>query len=284
MALTQGRINLLLAALVLTLGALLFFEPGKDPVETQTAVSAQSPDRIRRITRTGPGEETLTLERQGPGWAMLAPYRVAADAARVRGLLAIAGEPSRARFPAVPGELAGFGLDPPGIRLELDDEQLGFGRTEPVHFRRYVLVGDHVHLIDDYGYRHLIAAPEAFVSRRLLEPGAEVVAINGPGLELQRLTQDQGRAEPVTAPDPQRMAHVWRETQALEVRKAPTDARAAAFELRLRGRDKPLVFLQAPEQPDLLVRPDLGLGYRVPADAPLLQVLQEATASPGPPP
>ena len=79
---TQARINLLLASLVLFLGALLLFEPENDSREEPAPLSELSPDQINQIRRSGPSGETLTLERQGQGWGMVAPYRVAADAAR----------------------------------------------------------------------------------------------------------------------------------------------------------------------------------------------------------
>jgi hypothetical protein len=193
---------------------------------------------------------------------MLTPYRVAADDERVQGLLAIAGQPSHARFPAARQELAGFGLDPPAIRLELEGEQLGFGRTDPVYFRRYVLYRDEVHLIDDHGYRHLIAAAESFVSRRPVPPGAEILAIIAP------------QAEPTDARDQRALVKAWQQAQALAVRQAPPQATGAITQLRLSHGEPPLRFLQAEEHPDLLIRPDLGLAYRLSPDSPLLQALR----------
>jgi len=275
--LTLGRINLLLGALVLVLGALLMFGPDQD--QGAVPLIRLEPDQIQRINRSGPGANALTLERHAHGWRMLSPYQGPADPSRVRGLLAIASQPSRARFPASAEELPGFGLAPPAILLELDTELLGFGRTDPVYFRRYVLHRNQVHLIDDQSYRHLIAAAETFVSRRLVEPGKEILAIIGPGSELRWNAGDRRQTEGTSTPPPQALIRAWQEAEALEVRKATAAAGGTTIEVWIEGGESPLPFLMAPEQPDLLIRPDLGLSYRLPADAALLRILRVATES-----
>ena len=62
--LTQARINLLLGALVLILGAVVLFEPVQDTGESQLPLSELSSERINRITRSGPGEQTFTLQHE----------------------------------------------------------------------------------------------------------------------------------------------------------------------------------------------------------------------------
>jgi hypothetical protein len=284
MGLSQGRINLLLGSLVLVLAMLLLFGPEPDTGEDRVPVTRLDPGQVQRISRKGPGGQSLTLERRGGDWHMLVPYPVPADPTRVRGLLAIAEQPSRTRFAAATEELADFGLAPPSILLELDGAKLGFGRTDPVYFRRFVLHRRQVHLIDDHAYRYLIAPPESFVSRRLLAPGEEILGIRAPGSGLSQAARRRGQDRAAVQADPKALSRIWQEARALEVRKATADSGGNTIELRLQGAERPLVFVQSPTRPDLLVRPDLGLGYRLPADSALLKLLRVTPESEGPSP
>jgi formamidopyrimidine-DNA glycosylase len=105
------------------------------------------------------------------GWRMLEPFAAPAADATIGKLLPISSAFVHRTFPAAALDLHQLGLDPPLISLHLDDLELRFGATEPVDERRYVQIGDMVHLIDDRYLPQLLASAEHYVDRRLLPAG-----------------------------------------------------------------------------------------------------------------
>jgi hypothetical protein len=85
------------------------------------------------------------------------PHDTKANEPKIERLLKIANTASTEHFPLPDGDRAQFGLDPPMAELRLDDTRLEIGGTHPIDHRRYVLVGDTVHLINDHFAHHLLA-------------------------------------------------------------------------------------------------------------------------------
>lgn len=152
------RANWILATLSLLLGLLLWFgasgERTSYPPLTPLAVS-----EIKRVVIEKEGRIIEQLSRSEAGWFSDSLQAGVEDKAWIDHLLHIAELPSLQRFP-VPANPAPFGLDRPGYRLRLDDVLLEWGGLEPLRRRRYVRVGNQIHLISDGYTHHLRAAKE----------------------------------------------------------------------------------------------------------------------------
>ena len=134
-----------------------------------TTLTAMQPDAIQSLSIQRPGEPLIRLIRDdGTGWRMLEPFAEPATDAAIGKLLPISATFVHRTIPAAAVDLHQLGLDPPLISLHLDDLELRFGATEPVDERRYVQIGDMVHLIDDRYLPQLLATAEHYVDRRLL--------------------------------------------------------------------------------------------------------------------
>jgi hypothetical protein len=163
----RGRwtVNLLLLILVAGLSTAVHIDLERE-LEAGTLTGLTGSD-IAEVVLDRPGNPTITLTRTRGGWRMQAPYEAAADGERVDQLVRIASTPVHRTLPA-PADLKRLGLDPPGTRLTLNGLELRFGDLDPIGRRRYLAIGDRVHLIDDGFQHHLIARPEDYVDRRLL--------------------------------------------------------------------------------------------------------------------
>ena len=162
-------INLALFGVVLVLALLAQLEQERADQNTRlTALAAQD---IQRLALLRPGQPSVRLERRDDGWQMLEPFATAANAAPIDRLLPITKARVQRTLPAAALDLAGVGLEPALVRLQLDDLELRFGRTEPIAAQRYVQIGDMVHLIDDRHLPQLLATAEDYVSKRLLPEG-----------------------------------------------------------------------------------------------------------------
>ena len=156
------RANLILAALVLILGLVVWIEPGLGPDQTLPPLTDLSPAGARSLRLFQGDKLVMGLELTEQGWHLNTPVAGVADNERVRELLGLLRTPSMRRF-AVPAERhAEFGLAPPEFILEVDGVPIAFGGLDPVTQQRYVLYAGEVNLIGDGFRHHLLAGPEGF--------------------------------------------------------------------------------------------------------------------------
>ena len=161
----RTRINLALLILATVLALLIWLAPDSDRQQEITPLTQQSPEEVHKITvsnRYG----SFTLERRGGDWQMTAPHATEANAERIANLLEILSTPSYQRFPLPEVDLAEFGLQPPAASIRIDRLTLELGEIHPYNQRRYLRIGDRLHLIKDRFPHHFLARAEAFVSPR----------------------------------------------------------------------------------------------------------------------
>ena len=149
------RANWILAVLALLLGVLLWLD-GNRKEESYPPLTSLTPSDIGRVVIENEDRVIEQLRRSEEGWFSESLQAGVEDAEWIGHLLHIAELPSLQRFPA-PDDLAPFGLDRPRFRLRLDGTLLEWGGLEPLSQRRYVRVGDRIHLITD-GYTHHLRA------------------------------------------------------------------------------------------------------------------------------
>ncbi len=156
-----ARINLALVLLVTILGSLALLVPGPGHENAPIPLTPLDPVTIQRIRllRTG---ETLDFTRSPEGWRV---GQERADDDRLSALVRVAREPSLRHFKAHEVSTRELGLAPPQLVLELDGLRLEFGITEPIRQRRYVRIGDIVHLIEDRYWRQLQAPAASYLSK-----------------------------------------------------------------------------------------------------------------------
>ena len=278
---TRTLLNLILALAVVVLATLTVLEPGKAPPApanpTVTPLKAAAVNTIR-IER--PDEPPVVLERQGEQWRMTAPRALPAYGVRAAMMSAAAEAESMSRVDQ-PCDLTKFDLDPPRATLTLNDTALRFGDIDPLHQRRYLLVGDQIHLVSDAVYPLISRGWEHFVDPALLTGEARIEAVALPdGTTLSHgepgwtVTPPQ---EGLSADAPTLLHDAWRFGRALDVSAYSGDEpEHQAVTLTLEGGNT-LRFLILARDPELLLaRPDLGLVYRMADDGRALLSLKPA--------
>lgn len=156
------RANLMLAAGVLLLGLINWFEPGLKPV-TAERISSLDVSQVRELRLYRQQQLAVSLKREAGHWSRQPP--LTDDCADpdcsirqpdlIRQWLHIAELPSLHSFPAPSGRLHEFGLDKPAYQLQLDDLSILIGRLDPGSRLRYALVNGRIHLISDSYYHTL---------------------------------------------------------------------------------------------------------------------------------
>lgn len=256
----------LIAALI----AVIYFKPGvKKPAEYPhlTRMTAADVDHIH-IRQSG-GVEIDMIKKNGV-WMIDSPIDAYANDFRIEPLLGITEAASYSSFDAQGQDLAQFKLGPPLAALRLNDIEMDFGGTEPINNRRYVKLGDRIHLIDDHYYFRLQSDLPAFVSNHLLPPGSRPVKFTLSDFVLSRDAAGHWKASPDKGASPDAINNFvdeWKNAQAIEMDRYEGNAGRGVIRVEFEGGEKAIEFRVVESQSDvILARADLGLRYHLATD------------------
>lgn len=261
-------LNGFLLLLAIGLGIVVFWDRGRDQADPAMPLTELDPQEVSRIRVEAPERTPVELEKDGDTWKLVSPFRLPANGVRARALADAAAARSRGRFPESDLELEEFGLDPPRVKLQLNDLDLLFGDTDPLKGRRYVLVDGTVHLIADTFFHHLTAAPPAFVHLAPLGPDPQITALTLLDAELRRsegewTVSHQGPA--ISADALTVVVEAWRRAQAFSVKRWQDEQESMGAVAVSLDPDETIAFQVArAEGAVLLQRADLGIQYHLP--------------------
>lgn len=214
---------LLLIAGVVTLAVWLVLDSREAPTPLLPGVQ---PEAVDRVLIQRPNTETVKLRRRDGQWWLEAPSGVSANDFHIRQLLNVARAQPQADYALADVEPERLGLDPPRVRLEVDERVILFGDTDAVDGLRYVQVDDRVLLIADRIMPLLEGAWWNLIDRRLLPAGRSLEDVETPHYHLRRAQGDWQVEPDITVPAAD-LAADWRNVSALVVRvvrRQQTDA------------------------------------------------------------
>jgi hypothetical protein len=263
-------INLLLLLVVLVLGAIAIFEPGKDePSEAVRLTELDETTIDRFILKNDSGE--IAFEKREGHWWLAAPFSAPANDIRVGQLLAISHAASATHYPLNKEDLSKFELDKPKASMTLGQVKMVFGGVDPIDLRRYVWVDKTLHLVDDDFSHHISAPATDYVERKLLPEGSKPNALLLPGLKL---SQDKDGhwlvdpANPAASGGPDLVA-AWQTARAIDVTPIKQAVQGDIIHIDFSDH-APIEFVILKREPDLiLARTDWGLQYQVTAETAL---------------
>jgi hypothetical protein len=259
-------LNLALLIAVAILGAIAFFEPGKEKPK-KTPLAAVDENALTTVTLQN--KDTITFAKQNGHWRLTAPFSAPANDVRVRQLIGIAEANSEAQYPISSEDLAKFELDKPKATLILGETTLKFGGSDPINMRRYVQIGDTLHLVTDDFFHHLIASATDYVDKKLLPEDAKIKEISIPGLKATLGEDGKWVLEPPAEPNQSvsDLLNAWNTARAIDVKRVEQPTQGDVIRITL-SEGNPIEFFIVQREPDLLlVRSDLGLQYEVTGSA-----------------
>jgi hypothetical protein len=264
----RNLLNLGLLLLVGVLVLLVIYEPGIEKPQENPRLLDLEREAVTQIRIERQGQETVALARDARGnWHLTAPLAIGASEFRISALLRITEQKSLGNFPAEPGRLAGYGLETPRVTLTLNDKvTVAFGNNTPLDQRRYVQLGDRVHLVTDTLYYHLIGSYTTFIRQQLLPEGTAISALTLPGLAVrwqEGRWQVEPRPEAFSADQVTRLIDAWKFASAEQIK--PYDGNEGeTITIEPNGEEAPITFLLTSRSPDLvLARPELGIEYHL---------------------
>ena len=260
-------LNLVLLLAVGGLAAVALLEPGKTPPAVNPAVTPLKAEQVNMLRIEREGEAPVVLERRGKSWRMTSPRDLPAHGIRAAMATAAAEAESLSRVEH-PADPAQYQLEPPRLRLTLNDTELRFGDIDPLHQRRYLRVGESLHLVADTLYPAINRGWPHFVDDALLPAEAKIDAVALPdGTRLQRkeagwsvTPEGEGRS----ADAAMKLVDAWRFGRALEVSAYSGEGAEEETVVLTLAEGAELRFSILQRTPQLiLARPDLGLRYHM---------------------
>lgn len=275
-------LNLVLLAIVLVLAALVVYEPG---VEEPQVIHLTDLDESTIDHIVLENKDAIVFEKREGHWWLTAPFSAPANEIRVRQLLDIANAESEARYPLKPEEQGKFELDKPKAKLTLGTVKLVFGGSDPIDMRRYVWVGETLHLVNDDFSHHLTAPATDYVDKKLLPENAKIQELLLPGIKGSKGQDGHWTIEPSSDADAgiDELITAWQTARAIDVKRLDQPAQGDIARIGFSDHG-PVEFVILQREPDLvLARPDWGLKYTVTAEsAKSLLTLQKPQPSPSP--
>ena len=260
-------LNLALIAALVALSLLAYYKPWESADPTIKLTHLKRGDVVRIVIEPR-GAAAIKLEKLAGAWRIVTPLNAQAEDTQVDKLIDIVNANSRQKLAKI--DLAEFDLNPPPVRVTLNDQAFAFGRINAVTNEQYVATADGVYLAPPlYGYGIPTDAAK-LLSRRLLDEGEVPVAFDFGRYRIVR--DDKGKWEaagafaaakdqPLSQDDFNRWADEWRHTSALSV--APDKGGRAREQVAVRFKDGKTVTMGiVQKEPDFqVVREDNSMRY-----------------------
>jgi hypothetical protein len=246
-------LNVALLAVVGAIALFVYLRPRHDSADHR--LSAITPGEARKITIERGAAPAIVFERGDRGWRLTAPFAARADGVRIAAVLDVLGATSNEMLPAQ--GLARYDLDPPQVRLTINDQVFTFGAVNALAQAQYVATGGSVYLIAlNYG-QALPASAYDVAARDIFAPAETPV-----GFEFKdfRVALDEGlwKLTPpadVGADDIARWVSAWRYANALAV--LPSSGRTPLATVSIALKDGSAIRLSVLERtPRIIVRRD----------------------------
>ena len=260
-------LNLTLIAALAALSLYAYFKPWQDAAPT-IKLTLLKRDEVTRIAVEPRGAAAIKLEKHDGAWRIVAPLNAQADATQVDRLVDIVNASAKQKL--ANADLVQLDLNPPQVRVTLNDQAFAFGRVNDITYEQYVAAADGVYLVPPlYGYGIPTDATK-LLSRRLLDAGEVPVAFDFGRYRIVRDNKGSWAAggEFATAKeaslsqdDFNRWADEWRYTSALSVE--PDKGSRAREQVTVRFKDGKAVTMRIlQKEPDFqLVRNDNAMRY-----------------------
>ncbi|HCB12186.1 MAG TPA: hypothetical protein DEP36_01250 [Gammaproteobacteria bacterium] len=161
----RWRVNLGLLILAGGLAALALLElDDGEHLPVVPSFLGASPVQIEHIEVLRLDQGMLAFVRRDGHWWMTAPSSGPANPVLLNQLLQEVTARCPRQYPAAQLDLKALSLDPPRLRLRLNEQEIRFGAAAPMDSLRYLQAGDIVHLCPNRLYRLLTSAAASFLA------------------------------------------------------------------------------------------------------------------------
>jgi len=252
-------VNVLLLAAVIGLGAYAWHK-GNQPKEASHSLSTLSPSAVTKIEVTRREGASYALEKRGASWFLTSPLEARADQLQVQRLLDLLAATSKEKLVAT--DLKRFDLDPPAVKITIDNQVFSFGTTNPLTQEQYLATGGSVYLVSSYYLSLIPTRGDRLLAHNLFHQDEKPISFT---FKDFRVEQKDGKWSVLPAPaekerpsqdDLNRWADDWRLSSSLLTQLWDGKATSETVQVKL-ADGKNVVFAVVRKEPELvLARPD----------------------------
>lgn len=265
-------VNLVLVLLLTGMVLYAFFRP-KEQSDPGVRLTQLKRDDITRITVERRGSPAIQLQKRDGSWRISAPLQTRADPIQVDRLTDLVTATAKHKLPA--GDPGGYELDPPQVKLILNDQAFAFGRINDVTYEQYVATAGAVYLVAPFHGYGIPVEITKLVSRKLLDDAEVPVAFD---FGRYRIVKDDRGAwavegaypaqlgMPPSQDDFNRWADEWRFTSSLGAEPRRSTRGKDRLVVQFKGGKKVNMEIVQRQPEFLLVRSDENMQYRFGAE------------------
>jgi len=271
-------INLALFFAIVVLGLVAWldpFSPAPEKFDRLVSINNQS---IQKISLTKAGQIAFSLEKRisepQSHWLMVQPIKIPANPLKVSQLLNLPSTNSLRQYQIKSEHLAKLGLAEPAWEIVFETGPqaqtekrpvsekviIGFGKTEPISQRRYVLVNNTVHLINDRVSQFNFGSPLMLANLDILPVDKSVKEVHLPGKVIRRVDGQWESSSPaeksVSQSTYKEFIDEWRYAQASRVAladKSESNIDAQPVTVVLEKAEQPIHFMVESSGQDYIV-------------------------------
>ena len=255
---TRTLINISLFVVGATLLTLFSKNAPQQAFKVPPPLTTLAPATVNVIRIKRHEQNDIVLQRSEDatrGWKMQTPFNLPADPVRVASLLNLLTTPSYERFSAPDNELTPFMLAAPQVSVIFDDTRIAFGARHPLQEDlRYVLVGEHVHIIADQLFHPSRTAATFFLNTKLVPAGSRLSAVQ---INDRIIRYDEtGEAA--------RIIQAWQELKATTIQRYYEVVEPLDTVILTQLSDEQIVLQVVSDRPNLiLASPEHGIQYHI---------------------
>lgn len=263
---SRTLVNIFLLLLLLAVYLIFSADDEVQPVERLTQLSL---DEIKHIRIPRDDDKDIVIEKitdatGKQSWQMQQPYQIKAHAFRINTLLKLSQTLIDQSWPADNLDLADYGLQPARARIQFNQQEIAFGKTNPLNQQRYLLHNNKISLHADETFPLVSAQPASLVDLYLLQQ-SEPLQITSPQLQLYK--NDAGRWQSnknLTADQIQTVLQHWKNAQAFAVHVYMPRKQLGKISIQL---EQQMIELEITDDDPwlILARADLGIEYHLDA-------------------
>ena len=276
------RVNLVLFFALVGLGLIVWLDPFAESPPTYQPLTTLKTSDIGKISLIKADKEVFSLEKvptvAEPLWYLTKPLKLPANHLKVQQLLNLATTNSLREYQIKSDNLAKLGLATPAWEIAFDTVNgtntgtktvIGFGKTEPIGQKRYVLVNNTVHLINDRVSQFNFGSPLMLANLDILPVDKSVKEVHLPDRVIRRVDGQWQSSSPsgksISQTTYNEFIDEWRYAQALRVAladKSDLDNNAKPVTVILEKAEQPVHFtIETSGQDFIVTNKDWGVRY-----------------------
>lgn len=214
--------NIALLVFIVIAASVAIFDSNDD--DTEQAITSLEQNDILNITVKRAGKKNIYLEKKHNLWRLKRPYNTATNQFRMDTLLRLVTTIPKSTYPLK--NVSQYGLNEPKLEVEFNTGKsnaasIKFGDSDPIKMRRYISVGNKLHLTNDTFFYALNSIATDYIHHKLLPESFEITQLDLPNLKL-KIKDEQWEVKPepkdFSVDNVNELIAEWQNAQAVDIK------------------------------------------------------------------